>query len=55
MSSYLDSSDVTFISIHNRRTDYESVMPGYKFIEIDYFNKTIELYREKYKVNIVCG
>jgi hypothetical protein len=52
-SSKRDASDVTFVSIHVRRTDYAhhlSVLYNISFVDIDYFNTTVQVCRQKYKV-----
>ena len=54
LSSYRDVMNVTFVSVHVRRTDYAhhlSVLYNMTFVEDKYFNQTIELCRKRYKVN----
>ncbi len=50
-SSRENDFEATFISIHNRRTDYVGALGNqFEFIPRDYFSKAIDLCKERYKV-----
>jgi len=45
--------DITFISIHVRRTDYSVYLReffGMKYVSSKYFKKAMDFYRSKFKV-----
>jgi len=54
VSTYRNDDDITFISIHNRRTDYGpllKVMAGnHELISKEYFSRAVSYYKAKYKV-----
>ncbi len=53
----LSDTDLTFVSIHIRRTDYVDFLKengiGHQEVDISYFHNAMQYFREKFKVKIL--